>query len=281
MKFRRTSLRELLALRGSAEPAVSDELIENVNNLVKSHVDFLGKHIAPQSIYEAYEHVALLLEANDGVVGFCYGYYRPESHWMEVFAGYIERAHRREGMGMAGFREMVKIGRNAGKSKFIVRFASENDERTGLHDAIASYARTLPADVEVELLYRIRSTSVRGEQATGDLSREAFPAGHRHGDEGRKHVAVDAQQVTEEPVMTGQQKSATQGASRYAGLGYRYQVYTGRGVNMPKFSAPWRWLAQLYVTVFCGNADYCQMIDVKSGEPVIEWARAAIRSNDN
>jgi hypothetical protein len=75
--------------------------------------------------------------------------------------------------------------------------------------------------------------------------------------------------------MTDQQKN------HYAGLGCRYQVYTGRGVNMPKFSAPWRWLAQLYVTVFCGNADYCQMIDAQTGKPILEWARAAIRKNGN
>ena len=275
MKFRRTALQELLALRSSVEHGVSDELIESVNNLVSSHVEFLGKHIAPQSIYEAYEHVALLLEADGGVVGFCYGYYRAGLRWMEVFAGYVERARRREGMGMAGFREMVKIGRDAGKNKFIVRFASENDERSGLHDAIATYARTLPADVEVELLYRIQSTSIRGEQATGDLSPDAIPAPHRHCESGRQYVAVDAQQVTGESVMTHEQKN------HYAGLGYRYRVYTGRGLNMPTFSAPWHWLAQFYVTVFCGNADYCRMVDSKTGKPVLEWTRATIRKSDN
>ncbi|CAM2161468.1 hypothetical protein PSAC2689_100075 [Paraburkholderia sacchari] len=41
--------------------------------------------------------------------------------------------------------------------------------------------------------------------------------------------------------------------NRYEGLGSRYQVYTREGVTMRRFSAPWRWLSQLYVTVFCGN----------------------------
>jgi F0F1-type ATP synthase assembly protein I len=192
MKFHRLSLEELLALHSSAEQDVSGELIESVDNLVGSHIDFLAKHIAPQSVHEAYDHVALLLEANGDVVGFCYGYYRPESSWMEVFAGYIERAHRRKGMAMAGFREMVKIGQQAGKSKFNIRFASENDERTGLHDAIASYARTLPVDVEFELLYRMRSMLVRGEQAN-DVSRDAFRAPQRRNGE---HAVAETQQAT-------------------------------------------------------------------------------------
>jgi hypothetical protein len=275
MKFRRTSLGELLALRSTPDLCVSDELIESVNKLVYSHVRFLEKHIAPQSIYEAYEHVALLVEADAGVVGFCYGYYRADSRWMEVFAGFVEQSRRREGIGMAGFRELVKIGRDAGKSKFNVRFASENDERSGLHDAIATCARTLPVDVEVELIYRMKSTSVRGEQTTGALSFDAIPADLRHCEAGRKHDVSNAQQVTENAIVTDQQKNT------YAGLGHRYQVYTGRGVNMPKFSARWHWLAKSYVTVFCGNADSCRMIDAKTGKTVLEWARATIRKTDN
>ncbi|CAG4909763.1 hypothetical protein [Paraburkholderia gardini] len=74
-----------------------------------------------------------------------------------------------------------------------------------------------------------------------------------------------------------QEKQSTEQRNSYAGLGYRYQVYTGRGVNMPKFSTPWHWLAQFYVAVFCGNADYCRMIDAKTGKTVLEWARATIR----
>jgi hypothetical protein len=50
---------------------------------------------------------------------------------------------------------------------------------------------------------------------------------------------------------------------------------------MPKFSAPWHWLAQSYVTVFCGNADSCRMIDAKTGKTVLEWARATIRKTDS
>lgn len=44
--------------------------------------------------------------------------------------------------------------------------------------------------------------------------------------------------------MADKEKQTSQGANHYAGLGWRYQVYTGRGVEMPKFSAPWHWLAQ-------------------------------------
>jgi hypothetical protein len=54
----------------------------------------------------------------------------------------------------------------------------------------------------------------------------------------------------------------------------RYQVFTQRGATVPKFSAPWYWLAFTYQTYFCGNSDRCRIVDSKLNKPMMEWGRA-------
>lgn len=54
----------------------------------------------------------------------------------------------------------------------------------------------------------------------------------------------------------------------------RYQVFTQRAATKPKFSAPWYWIASTYSALFCGNGDYCRIVDSKRNEPMMEWGRA-------
>ncbi|MGE0983807.1 GNAT family N-acetyltransferase [Ralstonia pseudosolanacearum] len=169
MQFRRTSLQTLLALQSSAEFGVSRDLIESLHSFVDSHVKCLAEHVAPKTVQDAYEHVVLLAERDSRIVGYCWGYYLTDSRCMEVFAGYIDPECRRQGFASASFREMVNIGRDAGKNQFKVRFSSKSDERTGLFDAIARYAHTLPKGVEVELSYWPRSATIRGQRLTVPL----------------------------------------------------------------------------------------------------------------
>lgn len=171
MQFRQTSLQELLALETSTGLPASPGLVDHVKRIVLSHANWLAQ-ATPSAVDDA-EHFSLLAVRDGRVVGYCYAYYRTGSRWMEVFSAYVDPAYRRQGLAMEMFREMVSLGLEAGKTRFNVRFADESDERTGVHDAIAAYASTLPSGTSVELLYRLKSTVIHGLHSVANLTAQA------------------------------------------------------------------------------------------------------------
>lgn len=56
----------------------------------------------------------------------------------------------------------------------------------------------------------------------------------------------------------------------------RFQVYTAKDAVSPAFSAPWRWLANLYAQRHAVAADshYCRIDDARRKTTVHEWAKA-------
>lgn len=53
----------------------------------------------------------------------------------------------------------------------------------------------------------------------------------------------------------------------------RYQVFNEKSSTQPVFTAPWRWLASWYVSTVALRFQKCRMIDSKSGETSLDWAR--------
>ena len=54
----------------------------------------------------------------------------------------------------------------------------------------------------------------------------------------------------------------------------RYQVFNSRDGTAPVVSAPWRWLASQLATRPSRTWDWYRLVDAKTGETLIEWARA-------
>ena len=57
------------------------------------------------------------------------------------------------------------------------------------------------------------------------------------------------------------------------GLRMRYQVFNQRVAAVPKFSAPWLWLARHVCSVWTLRWEYCCLVDSTTGEVVMEWAK--------
>ena len=54
----------------------------------------------------------------------------------------------------------------------------------------------------------------------------------------------------------------------------RFQVFNEQSATKPIFTTPWRWLADMYVSIVATNFDRCRLVDSKSGETLVDWARA-------
>lgn len=55
----------------------------------------------------------------------------------------------------------------------------------------------------------------------------------------------------------------------------RFQVFISKQNDAKsKFSAPWYWIASMYVSIFWIDGNYCRIDDTKSGKTMLEWVRA-------
>lgn len=59
----------------------------------------------------------------------------------------------------------------------------------------------------------------------------------------------------------------------------RYQVFNEKSSTQPVFTAPWRWLASLYASTVALRFDKCRLVDSKSGETLLDWARGCVVGN--
>lgn len=54
----------------------------------------------------------------------------------------------------------------------------------------------------------------------------------------------------------------------------RFKVFENKSQAAPSFSAPWLWVASIYVTFF-SSTNYCRIDDTKLNKTILEWAQAA------
>lgn len=54
----------------------------------------------------------------------------------------------------------------------------------------------------------------------------------------------------------------------------RYQIFNSRDAALPIFTAPWRWLAYRLAGLLSSKWQWCRLVDSKTGETLMEWARA-------
>jgi hypothetical protein len=59
----------------------------------------------------------------------------------------------------------------------------------------------------------------------------------------------------------------------------RYQVFNEKSVTKPVFTAPWCWVASLYANTVAFRFDKCRLVDSKSGETLLDWARGCVVGN--
>lgn len=59
----------------------------------------------------------------------------------------------------------------------------------------------------------------------------------------------------------------------------RYQVFNEKSVTKPVFTAPWRCVASLYANTVALRFDKCRLVDSKSGETLLDWARGIVVGN--
>lgn len=155
-------MQDLLAL-GDLSSGTDIELSESVTGLVATHIKFREGYLREHGVADECEHVALLFDGDAGeIAGYGYGWHEPGEGWMELFAGFVRSKYRRRGIAMTLFREMVAIGLSTGVTRFIVRFAQPNEERTGFHEAIVQFARDLPVQASTSLWYRGQVTEIQG-----------------------------------------------------------------------------------------------------------------------
>lgn len=54
----------------------------------------------------------------------------------------------------------------------------------------------------------------------------------------------------------------------------RFKVFESKDQIVPSFSAPWLWVASIFVTFF-SSTNYCRIEDIKLNKTILEWAQTA------
>ncbi|WP_281223347.1 GNAT family N-acetyltransferase [Photobacterium sanguinicancri] len=119
-----------LTLREDLMLAMTPEVREEYEVFLENHLRFIRDFLP--SGYENREHIhnTLLVIVDGKVIAFRYFFYDGEV--CELFNTYVDSSHRKQSIATELFERSVSLSNEYGIHKFVVRMASENDERTGL-----------------------------------------------------------------------------------------------------------------------------------------------------
>ncbi len=117
---------------------LTEDLISKMTSEVKDEYEvFLDSHLRfiRDFLPSGYEdrndiHNSLLIFADGKVVAFRYFFY--ESDACELFNTYVDSGYRRQSIATLLIERSVSLSNEHGINNFVVRMASENEERTGL-----------------------------------------------------------------------------------------------------------------------------------------------------
>ncbi|WP_019571454.1 GNAT family N-acetyltransferase [Thioalkalivibrio sp. ALMg3] len=125
------------------EVLVDEEIKENAESMIGSHLKFLGDYWALRNTPDPNRHLCMLAvdEATNRAIAYRYFYIEQGTKHCELFATYVSAAYRRRGVAKELFHSAVERGEKEGCTHFTIRFGSPNEERAGLVEYYQRYVR--------------------------------------------------------------------------------------------------------------------------------------------